>query len=54
MTDRLDRRVDNGLDLSLDRTTGDADGGTLELDVDLGIGQAEVIVCTNPGGLRCP
>ncbi len=54
VTDRLDRRVDNGLDLSLDRTTGDADGGTLELDVDLGIGQAEVIVCTNPGGLRCP
>ena len=48
------RLVDDGYDLSLERRTGEPDGGILELDVDLGIGRAEVIVCGAEGGPRCP
>ncbi|MEQ8842844.1 MAG: PspC domain-containing protein [Acidimicrobiales bacterium] len=39
------RRNDDGHEVAIDRTTGDPSGGTLLLDVDLGIGEAEVIIC---------
>jgi phage shock protein PspC (stress-responsive transcriptional regulator)/predicted membrane protein len=47
------RLNDDGLDVALDRTVGDPSGGTLHLDVDLGIGEAEVIVCGD-GTIPCP
>jgi len=47
------RLNDDGLDVELDRTAGDSTGGTLALDVDLGIGEAEVIVC-GAGSVPCP
>jgi hypothetical protein len=46
------RLNDDGLDVALDRSIGDPAGGTLHLDVDLGIGEAEVIVCG--GSVPCP
>ena len=48
------RLVDHGLDLDLDRTTGDSTGGTLLLDVDLGIGQGEIVICGGQEGVPCP
>lgn len=47
------RLNDDGLDVALDRSAGDPSGGTLLLDVDIGIGEAEVIVC-GAGGVPCP
>jgi phage shock protein PspC (stress-responsive transcriptional regulator) len=47
------RLADDGLDMALDRSAGDPSGGTLLLDVDIGIGEAEVIVCGS-GGVPCP
>lgn len=47
------RLNDDGLDVDLDRTAGDPAGGTLLLDVDIGIGEAEVIVC-GAGSVPCP
>lgn len=47
------RLNDDGIDVNLDRTAGDPSGGTLLLDVDIGIGEAEVIVCGS-GSVPCP
>ncbi len=44
---------DDGYDIAMARTTGDPTGGTLLLDVDIGIGEAEVIVCGS-GSVPCP
>lgn len=49
-----DRSSDEGVNLDLDRTTGDAAGGNLALEVDIGIGKAEVIVCGGTRGAPCP
>jgi len=43
----------DGFDITLDRLAGDPAGGTLLLDVDMGIGRTEVIVC-GAGGVACP
>jgi phage shock protein PspC (stress-responsive transcriptional regulator) len=51
--DRGDLLTQEGFDIGLDRVTGDPAAGTLTLDVDLGLGRAEVIVC-GPGGVPCP
>jgi phage shock protein PspC (stress-responsive transcriptional regulator)/predicted membrane protein len=53
LSDNDVRLNDDGFDLDLDRTVGDPSGGTLLLNVDLGIGEAEVIVC-GAGGIPCP
>ncbi|MEZ5247129.1 MAG: PspC domain-containing protein [Acidimicrobiales bacterium] len=47
------RLNDDGVDVALERSVGDPAGGTLHLDVDLGIGEAEVIVCGG-GTIPCP
>lgn len=47
------RLNDGGVDARLDRVAGDPAGGTLVLDVDVGIGEAEVIVC-GAGAVPCP
>lgn len=55
IADRLD---DDGLDIAITTEIGDPDGGTLNLDFDLGIGSGRVEVCsTDPstaGVQRCP
>ena len=47
------RTTNDGSDPMIDRTVGDPEGGTLELDLAVGLGEAELIVCgeTRP---RCP
>ncbi|MDW3219965.1 MAG: PspC domain-containing protein [Acidimicrobiales bacterium] len=47
------RLNDDGIDTELDRVVGDPTGGTLVLDVDIGIGEAEVVVCGS-GDVPCP
>ncbi|GJM38209.1 MAG: hypothetical protein DHS20C19_15760 [Acidimicrobiales bacterium] len=47
------RLNDDGIDVELDRVAGDPAGGTLVLDIDVGIGEAEVIVC-GAGAVPCP
>ena len=47
------RLNDDGLDVALDREAGDPSGGVLHLDVDIGVGEAEVIVCGG-GSVPCP
>ncbi len=51
--DGQDRVNNDGGHIDLDRSVGDPAGGTLNLDVDLGIGEATVIVC-GPESQRCP
>lgn len=53
VTDRDLLLEDDGVDIALDRTAGDPAGGTLLLDVDLGIGEAEVIICGSQA-VPCP
>ena len=43
----------DGFDIALDRVVGNPAGGTLLLDVDMGLGRTEVIVC-GAGGVPCP
>ncbi len=47
------RLNDDGIDVAVERSAGDPAGGTLLLDVDIGIGEAEVIVC-GAGSQPCP
>ena len=51
--DRGLRANNDGNDVTLDRAVGDPAGGTLDLDVGVGLGEAEVIVC-DTGGVPCP
>jgi len=53
VSDRDLRINDDGVDVEVDRVAGDPAGGTLLLDVDIGFGEAEVIVC-GAGGQPCP
>jgi phage shock protein PspC (stress-responsive transcriptional regulator) len=53
ITDGQDRVNNDGIDITLDRVVGDPDGGTLRLDVDMGIGEAEIVVCGGEG-VACP
>lgn len=53
VTDESGRRNDDGVDVALDRTLGDDRNGRLLLDVDIGIGEAEVIVCGSEA-VPCP
>lgn len=47
------RLNDDGIDIEVDRTVGDPDGGTLVLNAEVGIGEAEVVVC-GEGAIPCP
>ena len=51
-------RTDDGFDIAITTEIGDPDGGTLNLDFDLGIGSGRVEVCstdsTTAGVPRCP
>ena len=47
------RLNDDGIDIDLDREVGDPTGGTLVLDADIGIGEAEIVVC-GAGATPCP
>jgi len=51
-------RTDEGFDNAITTEIGDPDGGTLNLDFDLGIGSGRVEVCSldsaTPGVQRCP
>ncbi|MEM7140727.1 MAG: PspC domain-containing protein [Actinomycetota bacterium] len=51
--DRDLRLEDDGVDIDLTREIGDPSGGTLVLDADIGIGEAQVIVC-GAGAAPCP
>ena len=53
VTDDGLRLNDDGIDVALERTVGDPADGLLRLDIDLGIGEAEVIVCGS-GSTPCP
>ncbi len=51
-------RIDDGLDIAITTEIGDPDGGTLNLDFDLGIGSGRVEVCSTgsstTGVPQCP
>jgi hypothetical protein len=46
------RLNDDGIDVRIEETAGDPDGGTLILDIEVGLGEAEVIICGET--LPCP
>ncbi len=53
ITDGQDRVNNDGIDIRLDRVVGRSDDGTLRLDVDMGIGETEIIICGEEG-VACP